>query len=318
MWTQVQAGVCSNKVRPTNLSPFGVTGNELEIIGIQEVEFYLNDRKFCHQFCVCSLPTNADGILGMDFLSERNADLNLRKLEIRLMKDANMVHGFVGQSSRQRREEAGRSALTVFVTQNGRHGREGMRGRECERRPPQINLREAESWLVKTTKTVRLAPRAKQIVIGKVETPKRLAVPELVCVEPAQLPLEGVLVARGLSRAFTKGTEQARECQAMTPVMSRDDQLRSTQSSVYVHVMLANFSHEEIELPKASILGIAEETSASVVATINDGENENSSCVAQARTGVNTVVSDAAFKQYLQEKLGHLTHAERTVIEPYY
>jgi hypothetical protein len=76
----VQPGVCSSEVRPTNLFPFGVTGNELEIMGVQEVEFYLNDRKFCHQFCVCSLPTNANGIIRMDFLSERSADLNFGEL----------------------------------------------------------------------------------------------------------------------------------------------------------------------------------------------------------------------------------------------
>jgi len=36
--------------------------------------------------------------------------------------------------------------------------------------------------------------------------------------------------------------------------------------------MVANISHEEIELPKATVLGLAEETSASIVAAINDNE----------------------------------------------
>lgn len=61
--------------------------------------------------------------------------------------------------------------------------------------------------MVTTTETVRLVPRVKQIVVGKAELPKRLSSPELMCVEPSQLPLEGVLVARGLCRAFTKATE---------------------------------------------------------------------------------------------------------------
>jgi hypothetical protein len=34
--------------------------------------------------------------------------------------------------------------------------------------------------------------------------------------------------------------------------------------------MVVNFSHEEIELPKGTILGVAAETSASIVAAIND------------------------------------------------
>jgi len=62
------------------MSLFAVTGNELEVV--EEVEFYLNDRKFRHQFCVCSLPTEADGIVGMNFLSERKVDLRLGELDL--------------------------------------------------------------------------------------------------------------------------------------------------------------------------------------------------------------------------------------------
>ena len=75
-------GVCSSEVTSANLFLFGVTGKELEIMGVQEVEFCLNDKKFFHQFCVCSLPANADGIVGMDFLSERNADLIVERLKL--------------------------------------------------------------------------------------------------------------------------------------------------------------------------------------------------------------------------------------------
>ena len=90
----IQPGVYSSEVKPTNLSPFRVTGKELEIQGIQEVTFHLNGRKFSHQFCVCSLPTDADGIIGMDFLAEKNADLNLEKSQLRLLTAAKFKHGF--------------------------------------------------------------------------------------------------------------------------------------------------------------------------------------------------------------------------------
>ena len=122
----------------------------------------------------------------------------------------------VGQGIRQAGGRADRPALTVFVTQNGQHSREersknvrsgeGTRRQENNQRPYEIELQEAGSWIVKTTETVRLTPRVKQIVVRKVELPRRRSSPELLCVEPAQLQLEGVLVARGLSRAFTKTT----------------------------------------------------------------------------------------------------------------
>jgi hypothetical protein len=54
-----------------------VTGKELEIKGVEVVLFHLGDKKFSHQFCVCSMPTEADGILGEDFLAGKKADLNL-------------------------------------------------------------------------------------------------------------------------------------------------------------------------------------------------------------------------------------------------
>ena len=82
-----------------------------------------------------------------------------------------------------------------------------------------------------------------------------------------QLPLEGILVARGLSRVFAKEQpSQLRE--ATAPVKSCDNHLRGRQGCV--HVIVVNFSHEEIELPKGTILGVAEKTSASIVASIDE------------------------------------------------
>jgi hypothetical protein len=80
----IQPGVYSSEVKPTNLSPFGVTGKELEIKGVQDVQFHLGRKKFSHQFCVCSLPTEADGTLGVDFLAGKKANLNLENSQLRL------------------------------------------------------------------------------------------------------------------------------------------------------------------------------------------------------------------------------------------
>jgi hypothetical protein len=68
-------------------------------------------------------------------------------------------------------------------------------------------------------------------------------------------------------------------------------------------------------LPKATVLGVAEETSASIVVEINEvktGSNHRR----KTHCGVNTVVDDANFEQYLQDKLWHLSQVERSVMEP--
>jgi hypothetical protein len=209
----IQPGVYSSEVKPTNLSPFGVTGKELEIKEVQDVLLHLGGKKFSHQFCVCSLPTEADGIIGMDFLAGKKADVNLEKSQLRLLSGTERSNGFESQRTQQTKGKASHGDLTVFLRRNGECSREEPVAivrkveekcdQESKHRPLKMDLQEGESWIVKTTET-KLAPRVKQIVVGKLEMLKRRESPELVCVEPVQLPLEGVFAAGGLSRTFTK------------------------------------------------------------------------------------------------------------------
>ena len=59
---------------------------------------------------------------------------------------------------------------------------------------------------------------------SRLEWPKRRLPSDLVCVQPAQVPFEGVLVARGLSRVLTKIPDQS-QLLPSTPMTSRDEQL---------------------------------------------------------------------------------------------
>jgi hypothetical protein len=62
----VQPGVCSSKLTPTNITPFGVTGDGLKILGEQHLALEFGEWHYRHRFCVCSLATQADGIIGLD------------------------------------------------------------------------------------------------------------------------------------------------------------------------------------------------------------------------------------------------------------
>jgi len=103
------------------------------------------------------------------------------------------------------------------------------------------------------------SPRVKQMIVGRVELPRRQEAPPLVCVEPVQLPIEGVLAARGLSPVLPSANQTA--AQSMTSHATREAQLTNSCRRAYVHVMVVNFSQEEIVLPKATVLGVAEEIS---------------------------------------------------------
>jgi hypothetical protein len=66
------------------MSPVGVTGDTLAVEGEQDAEFSLDSQSFNHRFFVCALPTEADGILGSDFLVKYDGHLDLEKRELRL------------------------------------------------------------------------------------------------------------------------------------------------------------------------------------------------------------------------------------------
>ena len=46
----IKPGMSRSEIRATNLAQFGVRGNELEVTGVQEVEFRGNNRNYRHQF----------------------------------------------------------------------------------------------------------------------------------------------------------------------------------------------------------------------------------------------------------------------------
>ena len=119
----------------------------------------------------------------MDFFSEKNAELDLGKLQLRLQKGASVKHGYANQRMRQARNEAGCVALTVFTTQKDQFSRLGRipkdtrdKGTQVQKgtqKPLEFDLKEVEPWMVITTVTVKIASRVKQIVVGRLETPKR-------------------------------------------------------------------------------------------------------------------------------------------------
>ena len=75
--------------------------------------------------------------------------------------------------------------------------------------------------------------------------------------ESAQIPIEGILPASALSRVESSGHETSL-------VISQSNQSETGAPSRCAYVMLANFSNEPLVVPKASVLGVAEEISESL------------------------------------------------------
>jgi len=74
-----------------------------------------------------------------------------------------------------------------------------------------------------------------------------------------------------------------------------------------VHVMVANFSKQELTIRKAIVLGIAEEFAKSVVDKINAGSDDDAS---KPKTPRKQKRNDLLYDKVLKGKLGHLTQRE--------
>jgi len=118
------------------------------------------------------------------------------------------------------------------------------------------------AWLVKAKDNITMAPRSQQVVKGKLENEQEQEPPTLVCIEPAHIPIEGVLPARALKHV---------ECSPIKTSLttSRADQKAARSPNTSAYVMLANFSDQTLTVPKSTVLGIAEEASEPLIDRMN-------------------------------------------------
>ena len=138
------------------------------------------------------------------------------------------------------------------------------------------------------------------MVTAKLDLGKGKEISSLVCVEPATIPIQGIFSARALTRVGTGERDS-------TQLTSPPKQANTDAPASNVYVMLANFSQEELTLPKATVLGLAEEVSETLVDQINAEPPTRH----QGKTR-----KEALYKKLLGGKLDHLTKNERRLIEP--
>ena len=207
----------------------------------------------------------------------------------------------------------GHKALTIFSDNKACRSHQ-VRKQEARRMDeqvsasprPEITMQESKSWLVRYTDYVTVAPRFRQIILGRLESEKEQKFRTLVCVEPAQIPIDGVLSVHGLSRVGSMANEPSR-------VTSEHDHTVAGARNSCAYVMVANFNNEELTIPKATVLGVAEEISEALLDMINAGNRSNlGSPTNQQRKRRNK----ALYQKLLQGKLDHLSEKERKSIEP--
>jgi hypothetical protein len=168
----MQPGISTGDVRVTSTRPYGVTGETLDIIGQQLVSFTLEGRQYRHPFLVCALPTDAAGLLGTDFFEKTGAEINFecRKMSLTDIDRVSRVYSV---------PPVGHASLTVFAEGKVRHSPQPSK-LETKHTIEQFSaslgfektVQPGKSWLVKATENITVAPRCRQIVLGKFESEK--------------------------------------------------------------------------------------------------------------------------------------------------
>jgi len=150
------------------------------------------------------------------------------------------------------------AALTVFP--RGKEGHSPHPSQQVAREKDktldstnsETTISQTRSWLIKAIENTVIEPRCRQVVIGKVDTEKGESLPSLVCMEPVMVPIQGVHPARVLTRVQTRSRLRLTSLQGHTV---------SEAPRNCAYVIITNFSNEALTVPKATVLGIAEEIS---------------------------------------------------------
>jgi len=157
-----------------------VTGGNPDVKGRLTVSLGLVGRKLDHTFLVCPLRTEAAGLLGTDCLEERGAHINFENGEMSFNDAApdSRAHGDV---NRERR------VLTIFTSGIEGHSPQPMLRTE-ERRDELVSnsprnekpTSQSQTWLVKASENIVLAPRCRQVAVARLQTEKEQNLPPLV------------------------------------------------------------------------------------------------------------------------------------------
>jgi hypothetical protein len=151
----IQPDISRVAIQATETAAMGITGNALSLVGEQIVEFTLDNRLFRQKFGVCTLPTEADGLLGLNFLSTHGVRLDLASNKLEVQSEALAKHV---------KESQVETAFTFFPAAEGHYGQSsellGEKANRIGQKPvkvqsaPENEILNPESWVVKLPKTI--------------------------------------------------------------------------------------------------------------------------------------------------------------------
>lgn len=291
----IKKGISHKLIRKCSVEAKSVTGNELRVYGMQKLSLCIgNFLVYYHDFLVADLQTDYDGVIGLDLLRRLKAVLDFSKGDMYI--DNEVIHLTDKEPTQTGKDEAGQlvSSVQSPVSETQESSREHIWNVVAVRNE---SIPPASEVLVRG----RLNARALQGVGSQPMTVTRE--PSEVLIEPVETKIHGIRVARVLSKVTTS----------------------VGHSNLEVVLQLINYSKEPLEVPKNSLLGIAEVFETKV---IGDSLPKDTTGVSDFRNvkgkshRVNYVAkqsslsTDYELKAEIQGKLEHLSYSEQKILQP--
>jgi hypothetical protein len=118
-----------------------VTGDNLAVQGEQSISFLMGGAMFRHTFVLSQLPTTAAGILGVNFLTPKQAVLDLGNSRLSLLRGPSLGLVVSGDGKQK-------SVLVphVFTSRVKSQDSEVKHVKPCKSKELPIQLEESEPW----------------------------------------------------------------------------------------------------------------------------------------------------------------------------
>lgn len=291
MVSLIKHGISQKKIRPCQIIAKSVTGNELQVYGLQKVSVNTGDIRVYHDFIVADLETAYDGLMGVDLLKRlgltidfSTGNMYVREVQVRHRPDKSLPAT----------DSVGQGPLPYSANGNNNLGKANSN----------------DTWCVHTCEKLTVFPMTEMIVRGRLDNRVRniqgndpcnpsvtqKEIPPEVLIEPVELKVNGVRAARIISNVFN-GDNNRRE----------------------VVIKVINFSKEVLELPAKSLVGVAEafvsETPDKVTTANRRSAITQVSSVKKSKKMFKSN-SDSEIIRNLRDKLVHLSKNEYKVLWP--
>jgi hypothetical protein len=321
----LKEGISNTEIFPTEQAAKGVTGNLLEILGIQNAEFKLGKTKFCFEFVTAPLDVEYSGVLGVDILKYMEARVDLRTNELVVGKTRYPLRGLEANIG----EESSRQPhLRCVNLQTGPAIPEAVNHEEDTGSSPSVGRSREHPDRVRSVTTLEstiLPPMSQVLVVAKLRNTRELNLPSEVLTEPCEIGISGIYVARSLSKVFTKEEFIAqRETEIMGTSPSNvlinnqnNENIKNNSNSGYCYMKLLNTSTEHVSIRKNKLIGFVEDL---YKGTENYDDTGNHKVLDSCGT-IYTVHKESLrtveeIRETCKQKLSHLDKEEYEIIAP--